>query len=104
MMTVPMIRVTDTVNWTTTRTFRGREENRPALKIPFKTLTGWEELKESAGYDPAVNVVTAMNPALTSQNHRFIQGMPIRLSASSLNHDSDNMTRPMATTKAKTTT
>jgi len=35
-----MIKATDTVNCVTTKTLRGMDANLPALKVPFKTLTG----------------------------------------------------------------
>ncbi len=48
-MIVPIIKITDTVNCVTTSTCLGMAATRPALKAPFKTLTGLKEERYKAG-------------------------------------------------------
>ena len=44
-----MISMMETLNCTTTKTFRGMAAKGPALNVPFKTFTGLKEERYNAG-------------------------------------------------------
>src|SRR5688572_13434259 len=99
-----MISAIETVNCTTTKTLRGSEANRPALNVPFNTLTGWNDDRNSAGQLPERKLVTTMNTALRPQKVIFVHGKDIFLPARLLNHGNKNPTNARATNHDSNTT
>src|SRR5688500_18623566 len=98
---VPMMSVIEMVNCITTSTFLGSEANRPTLKVPFNTFTGWKEDRNKAGYKPAKSPVIILKPILISQHIGSDHGSAIFLSAMPLNEGNATSTRIIASKNEK---